>query len=37
MLQGLIQIALTLVILVIIVPFFGNYMARVFMERCAGQ
>ena len=31
MLQGLIQIALTLVILVAIVPFFGNYMARVFM------
>ena len=33
MLQGLLQIALTLVILVIIVPFFGNYMARVFMGR----
>ena len=33
MLQGLIQIALTLVILVAIVPFFGNYMARVFMGR----
>ena len=30
MLQGFIQIALTLLILVAIVPFFGKYMARVF-------
>jgi potassium-transporting ATPase potassium-binding subunit len=31
MLQGLIQIALTLIILVAISPFFGDYMARVYM------
>ncbi len=31
MLQGLIQIALTLIILVAISPFFGHYMARVYM------
>jgi len=31
MLQGLIQIALTSIILVAISPFFGNYMARVYM------
>lgn len=31
MLQGWIQIALTLLIVVAITPFFGNYMARVFM------
>jgi K+-transporting ATPase ATPase A chain len=31
MLQGFIQIALTLLILVAIVPFFGRYMARVFL------
>ncbi|WP_449418759.1 potassium-transporting ATPase subunit KdpA [Phormidium nigroviride] len=33
MLQGLIQIAFTLIILVIISPFFGNYMARVFLGK----
>jgi K+-transporting ATPase ATPase A chain len=32
MLQGFIQIALTLVILIIIVPFLGNYMARVYLH-----
>lgn len=32
MLEGLIQIALTLIILVAIAPVFGNYMARVYME-----
>ncbi|BAU63874.1 potassium-transporting ATPase A chain [Stanieria sp. NIES-3757] len=32
MIQGFIQIALTLLILVLIVPWFGNYMARVFLE-----
>jgi potassium-transporting ATPase potassium-binding subunit len=31
MLEGLIQIALTLIILVAIAPVFGNYMARVYM------
>ncbi|MFN9261811.1 potassium-transporting ATPase subunit KdpA, partial [Microcystis sp.] len=33
MLQGWIQIALTILIIVAISPFFGRYMARVFMER----
>jgi K+-transporting ATPase ATPase A chain len=33
MLQGFIQIALTLVIVVAIVPFFGNYMAGVFQGK----
>jgi potassium-transporting ATPase potassium-binding subunit len=33
MLQGFIQIALTLIIFVAIVPFFGSYMARVFLEQ----
>ncbi|MDF0553843.1 potassium-transporting ATPase subunit KdpA [Kamptonema sp. UHCC 0994] len=33
MLPGLIQIAFTLIILVIISPFFGNYMARVFLGK----
>jgi K+-transporting ATPase ATPase A chain len=33
MLQGWIQIALTLLILVAITPFFGRYMARVFQEQ----
>ena len=33
MLQGLIQIAFTLIILAIISPFFGNYMARVFLGK----
>ncbi|MBD2288422.1 potassium-transporting ATPase subunit A [Microcystis wesenbergii FACHB-1317] len=33
MLQGWIQIALTILIIVAITPFFGRYMARVFMER----
>ncbi len=33
MLQGYIQIALTLLIVVAITPFFGNYMARVFQEQ----
>ncbi len=32
MLQGLIQIALTLIILVAITPIFGSYIARVFLE-----
>ncbi|MGV2828768.1 potassium-transporting ATPase subunit KdpA [Myxosarcina sp. GI1(2024)] len=32
MIQGFIQIALTLLILIIIVPFLGNYMARVFLH-----
>ncbi|MEG4517774.1 MULTISPECIES: potassium-transporting ATPase subunit KdpA [unclassified Microcoleus] len=31
MLQGLLQIALTLIILIAIAPVFGNYMARVYM------
>ena len=31
MLQGLVQIALTLIILIAIAPVFGNYMARVYM------
>jgi potassium-transporting ATPase potassium-binding subunit len=31
MLQGLIQIAITLIILIAIAPIFGNYMARVYM------
>ena len=31
MLQGFIQIALTLLILVVITPFFGRYMARVYL------
>ncbi|MEN9567505.1 MAG: hypothetical protein RLZZ69_2701, partial [Cyanobacteriota bacterium] len=31
MIQGFIQIALTLLIVVLIVPWFGNYMARVFL------
>lgn len=31
MLEGLIQIALTLIIVVAIAPIFGNYMARVYM------
>lgn len=31
MVQGLIQIVLTLIILVVIVPFLGNYLARVFL------
>ena len=29
--QGLLQIALTLIILIAIAPVFGNYMARVYM------
>lgn len=33
MLQGWIQVALTLLILVAITPFFGRYMARVFQEQ----
>ncbi|MBD3886576.1 potassium-transporting ATPase subunit A [Phormidium tenue FACHB-886] len=33
MLQGWIQIALTLLIVVAITPFFGRYMAKVFMEK----
>ncbi|PMB40006.1 potassium-transporting ATPase subunit A [Fischerella thermalis CCMEE 5205] len=33
MLQGWIQIALTLLIVVVITPFFGRYMARVFQEQ----
>lgn len=33
MLQGLLQIALTLLILILIVPFFGSYMARVFQNQ----
>ncbi|MFB2646149.1 potassium-transporting ATPase subunit KdpA [Raphidiopsis sp. BLCC-F218] len=33
MLQGWIQIALTILIIVAITPFFGRYMAKVFMER----
>lgn len=33
MLQGWIQIALTLLILIAITPFFGRYIARVFMEQ----
>lgn len=33
MIQGFIQIALTLLIVVLIVPWFGNYMARVFLEK----
>lgn len=33
MLQGWIQIALTLLIVVVITPFFGRYMAKVFMEK----
>jgi potassium-transporting ATPase potassium-binding subunit len=33
MIQGFIQIALTLLILVLIVPWFGNYMARVFLAQ----
>jgi len=33
MLQGFIQIALTLLILILIVPFFGNYMARIFLNK----
>lgn len=33
MIQGFIQIALTLLILILIVPWFGNYMARVFLAR----
>lgn len=33
MIQGFIQIALTLLIVVLIVPLFGNYMARVFLEK----
>jgi K+-transporting ATPase ATPase A chain len=32
MLQGWIQIALTLLIIVVITPFFGRYMARVYLE-----
>ena len=31
MLQGFIQIALTLLIVVVITPFFGRYMARVYL------
>ncbi len=33
MLQGFLQIALTLLIIVAIAPFFGSYIARVFLER----
>jgi K+-transporting ATPase ATPase A chain len=33
MIQGFIQIALTLLIVVLIVPWFGNYMARVFLAQ----
>ncbi|BAY24166.1 potassium-transporting ATPase subunit A [Calothrix sp. NIES-2100] len=33
MLQGWIQIALTLIIVVVITPFFGRYMARVYQEQ----
>lgn len=33
MLQGFFQIALTLLIIVAIVPFFGSYIARVFLEQ----
>ncbi|MBP5974752.1 potassium-transporting ATPase subunit A [Brasilonema sp. CT11] len=33
MLEGWIQIALTLLIVVVITPFFGRYMARVFLEQ----
>ena len=33
MIQGFIQIALTLLIVVLIVPWFGNYMARVFLTQ----
>lgn len=33
MLQGWIQIALTLLIVVVVTPFFGRYMAKVFMEQ----
>ncbi|OCQ95554.1 potassium-transporting ATPase subunit KdpA [Oscillatoriales cyanobacterium USR001] len=33
MFQGLIQISLTLIILAIISPFFGNYMAKVYMGK----
>ncbi len=33
MIQGFIQIALTLLILILIVPWFGNYMARVFLAQ----
>src|SRR4028119_1229654 len=33
MLQGFFQIALTLLIIVAIAPFFGSYIARVFLER----
>lgn len=33
MIQGFIQIALTLLILVLIVPWFGNYIARVFLDK----
>ncbi|MEO0011847.1 MAG: hypothetical protein RLZZ535_236, partial [Cyanobacteriota bacterium] len=33
MIQGFIQIALTLLILVLIVSWFGSYMARVFLAQ----
>jgi potassium-transporting ATPase potassium-binding subunit len=33
MIQGFIQIALTLLILILIVPWFGNYMARIFLAQ----
>ncbi|NJO97346.1 MAG: potassium-transporting ATPase subunit A [Pleurocapsa sp. CRU_1_2] len=33
MIQGFIQIALTLLIVVLIIPWFGNYMARVFLAQ----
>lgn len=33
MIQGFIQIALTLLIVVLIVPWFGNYMARIFLAQ----
>jgi potassium-transporting ATPase potassium-binding subunit len=33
MVQGFIQIALTIVILILIVPLFGNYMARIFLNK----
>jgi potassium-transporting ATPase potassium-binding subunit len=31
--QGLLQIALTLIIIILVTPFLGNYLARVFLEK----
>jgi K+-transporting ATPase ATPase A chain len=33
MIQGFIQIGLTLLVLVIIVPFFGKYMAKIYLQQ----